>query len=168
MYLALCQNHVTQKMVSYWYFPLLLCALICNLIRADDACPEYPTPVPGISVRDIQSTVDAVSANITAYMKQYQTPGGVAVGLVYDQELIWFQGFGLIDDAGLRCSRTCRGKQESFASSFDFALNVSACPSQQGSSRIVQFCDSAHQSDYRYAMTSHSTSYQPMRLQTEH
>ena len=101
-------------MVSYWYFPLLLCALSYKLIRADDACPEYPTPVPGISVRDIQSTVDALSANITALLKQYQTPGGVAVGLVYDQELIWFQGFGFIDDAGLSCSCTHGDKRECF------------------------------------------------------
>ena len=92
-------------MASNWYYLSLLCALNIIFIRADEACPEYPTPVPGISVRDVQSTVDAVTANITAYLKQYKTPGGVAVGLVYDQQLIWFKGFGLIDDAGLSCSR---------------------------------------------------------------
>lgn len=96
-------------MVSNWLFLSLLCALNnCILTRSDGACPEYPTPVPGISVRDVQSTVDAVTANITAYLKQYKSPGGVAVGLVYDQQLIWFKGFGLIDDAGSSCSRTKR------------------------------------------------------------
>ena len=103
------QSRDTWKMVSNWFFLSLLCALSnCILTRSDGVCPEYPTPVPGISVRDVLSTVDAVTANITALLKQYKTPGGVAVGLVYDQQLIWFKGFGLIDDAGPSCSRTER------------------------------------------------------------
>lgn len=103
-------------MVSNWFFLSLLCALNnCILIRADGVCPEYPTPVPGITVRDVQSTVDAVAANITGYLKQYKTPGGVAVGLVYDQQLIWFNGFGLIDDAGLSSSHTKRSGNASVA-----------------------------------------------------
>ena len=64
-------------------------------------CPTYPLVSP-LTATDLQSSIAEVSRNISIALKSAPTTarGSVAVGLVYDQKLLWMEGFGNINDSG--------------------------------------------------------------------
>ena len=85
-----------EAVMSRWRYP--------PHVRSNSDCPSIPAVVP-LTARDLEKTLNELSNNITYYLKRYNAPGGVAVGLVYDQKLIWAKGFGKINDSGRLYSR---------------------------------------------------------------
>ena len=59
-------------------------------------CPDYPFPTVSENtvLEQMQPFLDNLAANITKLLQETESPGGVALGVVYNQTLIWMKGFG--------------------------------------------------------------------------
>ena len=73
-------------------------------------CPNFPLPAvsaPNVLAK-LQPFLETVAKNVSAALEKDKSPGGVALGVVYNDTLIWSKGFGLINDSGthnLHCFR---------------------------------------------------------------
>lgn len=65
-------------------------------------CPNFPLPAVGASevLAKLQPFLEAVVKNVSAALEKDKSPGGVALGVVYNDTLIWSKGFGLINQSG--------------------------------------------------------------------
>ena len=65
-------------------------------------CPDYPFPTVSENtlLEQLQPFLDKLAANISKLLQQTESPGGVAIGLVYNQSLIWMKGFGQTSKQG--------------------------------------------------------------------
>ena len=66
-------------------------------------CPEYPSPTVStdILIDVLQPFLNELATNISTYLQQSESPGGVALGLVYNQSLAWMKGFGTTNKLGV-------------------------------------------------------------------
>ena len=66
-------------------------------------CPDFPpaTVSDDTLLTELQPFLDHLAANITKHLQQTESPGGVALGLVYNQTLLWMKGFGQTNKQGL-------------------------------------------------------------------
>ena len=65
-------------------------------------CTTHPSPSvePDALKQALQYAFQEAEQKIQAALDQDKSPGGVAVGFVYRDTLIWSKGFGLIDMKG--------------------------------------------------------------------
>ena len=65
-------------------------------------CPDYPFPTVSENtlLEQLQPFLDKLAANISKLLQLTESPGGVALGLVYNQSLIWMKGFGQTSKQG--------------------------------------------------------------------
>ena len=72
----------------------------------DVYCADYPLPTldPASLTAKMSPFLDELASEINATLQANRDTGGVALGFVYNQTLVWFKGFGLIDNSGRLCS----------------------------------------------------------------
>ena len=66
------------------------------LFEFSSFCPDYPRPVVAESTiaQNLQPFFETLAANISSYLQQTESPGAAILGVVYDQTLLWYKGFG--------------------------------------------------------------------------
>eukprot|EP00731_Ephydatia_muelleri_P030262 Em0021g785a len=67
----------------------------------DVYCADYPLPTldPASLTAKMSPFLDELASEINATLQANRDTGGVALGFVYNQTLVWFKGFGLIDNS---------------------------------------------------------------------
>ena len=59
-------------------------------------CPDYPPPAISSDtlLQQLQPFLNDLAKNMSNLLQLTESPGGVAIGLVYNQTLLWTKGFG--------------------------------------------------------------------------
>lgn len=67
------------------------------------SCPNYPLPTadPSRLASELQSFLSQITDEVNSTLHDYKSPGAVAIGLVYNQNLLWTKGFGFKNGKGI-------------------------------------------------------------------
>lgn len=65
-------------------------------------CQSYPLPAatPSDLLAKLEPFLEEAAKNISAALKEDNSPGGAVVSVVYNDTVIWTTGSGLINDSG--------------------------------------------------------------------